>query len=200
MAFFFLIEHCVILNMGQPGLFVIYFRSFQTNNPIFTTNQYEKCHFHPVYCTGIWTHVPSNMTTRPGLLTKRCVILTMEYFYPLLLQQLWWLTNAHESSPRHQWPINSWPFCLGVFIDIAWHNQVMTKDQPCYTFIYIVWTCTIWWLIEISYSPKGQKEHQPSTEFFFHSLNSFSQFSTFSLVFFFLLWFQKPVICKFEQN
>ena len=28
--------------MGQSGLFFIYFRSFQTNNTIFTTNEYEK--------------------------------------------------------------------------------------------------------------------------------------------------------------
>ena len=36
--------------MGHPGLFLIYFRLFQTNNTILTTNQCEKCHVHP----GIW--------------------------------------------------------------------------------------------------------------------------------------------------
>ena len=37
---------------ANPGLFVVYFRSFQTNNTIFTTNQCEKCHVHPVYSAG----------------------------------------------------------------------------------------------------------------------------------------------------
>ena len=33
----------VFLKWANPGLFFVYFRSFQTNNTIFTTNQCEKC-------------------------------------------------------------------------------------------------------------------------------------------------------------
>ena len=45
--------------MGQPGLFLVYFRSFQTNiNTIFATNQCEKCQFQPVYGAGIRIHKP----------------------------------------------------------------------------------------------------------------------------------------------
>ena len=50
--------------MGQPGLFFVYFRSFQTNNTIFIANQ---C-VHPVYGARIQTHDLSN--TRPGPLDK----------------------------------------------------------------------------------------------------------------------------------
>ena len=42
--------------IGQPGLFFVYFWSFQTNITIFTTNKCEKCQVHPVYGTGIRTH------------------------------------------------------------------------------------------------------------------------------------------------
>ena len=52
------------------GLFFVYFRSFQTNNTIFTTNQCEKCP------SSIWRwdsnprpleHESPPITTRPGL-------------------------------------------------------------------------------------------------------------------------------------
>ena len=55
--------------MGQQ-LFFVYFRSFQTNNTTFTTNQCEKCP------SSIWSwdlnpqpfiHESSPITTRPGL-------------------------------------------------------------------------------------------------------------------------------------
>ena len=42
---------------ANPGLFFVYFQSFQTNiNTIFTTNQCEKCQFLRVYGAGIRTH------------------------------------------------------------------------------------------------------------------------------------------------
>ena len=53
---------------ANPGLFLIYFRSFQANNTIFTTNQCEKCP------SSIWyrdlkprplKHESSPITTRP---------------------------------------------------------------------------------------------------------------------------------------
>ena len=34
---------------ANPALFFVYFRSFQTKSLIFTRNQREKCHAHPVY-------------------------------------------------------------------------------------------------------------------------------------------------------
>ena len=58
--------------MGQPGLFFVYFQSFQTNNIIFTTNQCEK-----MSCPSSLRRLDSNpqpleresppITTRPGL-------------------------------------------------------------------------------------------------------------------------------------
>ena len=59
-------------NWANPGLFFVYFRSFQTNNIIFTTNECEKCHVHPVSSAGIRTHdllehESTPITTRPGL-------------------------------------------------------------------------------------------------------------------------------------
>ena len=68
-------NHCPIVFLkkwANPGLFSIYFRSFQKNNTIFTTNQCEK-----MSCpSSIW-HRDSNprplehesppITTRPGL-------------------------------------------------------------------------------------------------------------------------------------
>ena len=62
----------LFIKMGQPRLLFAYFRSFQTNNTIFTTNQSEKSHVHPVYGTRIQNPRPSEhesppITTRPGL-------------------------------------------------------------------------------------------------------------------------------------
>ena len=50
---------------ANPGLFFVYFWSFQTNNIIFTTNQCEKCHVHSVYGAGIQTHDFWNMSLLP---------------------------------------------------------------------------------------------------------------------------------------
>ena len=42
---------------ANPGLFFVYFPSFQTNiNTIFRAIQCEKCQFHPVYVARIRTH------------------------------------------------------------------------------------------------------------------------------------------------
>ena len=55
--------------MSQPSLFFIYFRSYQTNNIIVTTNQCEKCpNVHPVF--GIQTHDLSNMSRHPKTLDQ----------------------------------------------------------------------------------------------------------------------------------
>ena len=43
----------LFLKWANPSLFFVYFWSFQTNNKIFTTNQCEKCHVHPVYSARI---------------------------------------------------------------------------------------------------------------------------------------------------
>ena len=60
----------VFFKCANPGLFFIYFWSFQTNNIIFTTNQCEKCP------PSIWhrdsnpqphVHQSSPITTRQGL-------------------------------------------------------------------------------------------------------------------------------------
>ena len=53
------------LKIGQPKPLFAYFRSFQTNNTILTTNQCEKCDFNLVYGAGIWTHDLSNMRHLP---------------------------------------------------------------------------------------------------------------------------------------
>ena len=47
------------------GLFFVYFWSFQTNNTIFTTNQCEKCHVHPVSGAGIRTQHLWNVSLLP---------------------------------------------------------------------------------------------------------------------------------------
>ena len=49
-----------INNGHNPGLFFIYFRSFQTNNTIFATNQCEK-----MSIAGIRTHNLSSMSRHP---------------------------------------------------------------------------------------------------------------------------------------
>ena len=58
----------IFLKWANHSLFFVYFRSFQTNNTIFTTNQCEKCpNVHLVYSAGIqtfWTE-SSTITTRP---------------------------------------------------------------------------------------------------------------------------------------
>ena len=56
--------------MGQPGLFFLYFWSFQTNNTIFATNQCKKFHVHPTapgFKPTTSHHEVSAITTRPGL-------------------------------------------------------------------------------------------------------------------------------------
>ena len=53
------------LNWANPGLFFVYFRSFQTNNTIFTTNECEKRHVHPVSGAGIRTHDLWNVSLLP---------------------------------------------------------------------------------------------------------------------------------------
>ena len=45
----------IFFKWTDPGLFFIYFWSFQTNKTLFTANQSEKCHVHPVYGAGIQT-------------------------------------------------------------------------------------------------------------------------------------------------
>ena len=49
---------------ANPGLFFVYFWSFQTKNSIFITNQLLK-NVYPVYNAGIWTHDLSNMSRHP---------------------------------------------------------------------------------------------------------------------------------------
>ena len=44
------------LNWANPGLFFVYFRSFQTNNTILQQINVKKCHVHPVSGAGIRTH------------------------------------------------------------------------------------------------------------------------------------------------
>ena len=58
---------------ANPGPFFVYLWSFQTNNTIFTPNQCEKCHDHPVYNIrrrdlNQWPfgHESSPITTRPA--------------------------------------------------------------------------------------------------------------------------------------
>ena len=55
----------IFKNWANPGLFFVYFRSFQTNNTIFTTNECEKCHVHPVSGAGIRTHDLWNVSLLP---------------------------------------------------------------------------------------------------------------------------------------
>ena len=51
--------------LTNPSLFFVYFRSFQTNNTFFTTNECEKCHVHPVSGAGIRTHDLWNVSLLP---------------------------------------------------------------------------------------------------------------------------------------
>ena len=68
------VELSIFVKMGQLGLFFIYFRSFQTDNTIFTTNLCEKMSNCP---SSIWRRdwnprpfeqESSPITTRSGLL------------------------------------------------------------------------------------------------------------------------------------
>ena len=47
---------------ANPGLFFVYFRSFETNNTIFTTMWKN---VHQISGAGIWTHDLSNMSRLP---------------------------------------------------------------------------------------------------------------------------------------
>ena len=69
---------------ANPGLFVIYFQSFQANSPIFTTNRCEKCP------SSIWRqdskprpfkHESSPITTRPGLPPWLPLIISINGFF-----------------------------------------------------------------------------------------------------------------------
>ena len=55
----------IFKNWANPGLFFAYFRSFQTNNTIFTTNECKKCHVHPVSGARIRTHDLWNVSLLP---------------------------------------------------------------------------------------------------------------------------------------
>ena len=78
--FFALMRHVYFFKWANPGLFIVYFWSFQTNNTIFTTNQCIK-----MSCPSSIRHQDSNpqslecesppITTRPGLPPKR-------YYHP----------------------------------------------------------------------------------------------------------------------
>ena len=52
-------------NRPNPASFLFIFSLFQTNNTIFTTNQCEKCHVHPVSSAGIRTHDLWNVSLLP---------------------------------------------------------------------------------------------------------------------------------------
>ena len=64
---------CLFFKMGQPGLFFVYFRSFQANITIFTTNKCEKMAKWPSSIRRRdsnprpFKHESSPITTRPGL-------------------------------------------------------------------------------------------------------------------------------------
>ena len=51
--------------MGESQPIFHFFSAFQTINTIFTLNQCEKCHVHPVYGAGIQTRDLSNMSRLP---------------------------------------------------------------------------------------------------------------------------------------
>ena len=76
------VTHTVFLKKwANPGLFFIYFRSFQTNNTIFTANQCEKMSCpSSIRCQDSnpqpFEHESPPITTRPGLLTstKNCYL------------------------------------------------------------------------------------------------------------------------------
>ena len=53
--FIFYMDIITFLNEPTPASYV-YFRSYQTNNTIFITNQCEKFNVRPVYGAGIQTH------------------------------------------------------------------------------------------------------------------------------------------------
>ena len=56
----------IFFKLANPGLFFVYFWSFQTNNTIFTTNQCEKCpNVHLVNGARIRTHNLQNMSHHP---------------------------------------------------------------------------------------------------------------------------------------
>ena len=60
----------IYLRWANPGLFFVYFWSFQTNNTIFTSNQYKKCPSSIQnwdYKPRPLEHESSPITTRPGL-------------------------------------------------------------------------------------------------------------------------------------
>ena len=53
------------MHFSSKNARLLNFWSFQTNNTIFTTNECEKCHVHPVSGAGIQTHDLWNVSLLP---------------------------------------------------------------------------------------------------------------------------------------
>ena len=77
----------VFFKMGQPRPLFVYFRSFQTINRIFTTNQCEKCQCIQFRLQDSnprpFEHESSPITTRPGLLPQG-------HMFCLIMLPFWW--------------------------------------------------------------------------------------------------------------
>ena len=83
--------------MGQPGLFYFYFWSFQTDNTIFTTNQYEKCpSIIRRWDSNPWPleHESLPITIRPGLPPKKLLCT--------------WLITSEDTQTRSWWGVQVW--------------------------------------------------------------------------------------------
>ena len=102
-----LLRHIFLKKWATPGLFFVYFRSFQTNNTIFTTNQCEK-----TSCPSRIRRWDSN--PRPTA-----------YFEPVL-SLLWFYFN--ESSRR----LFSLSF---VFSNIA--NNLATNEYEKFSILHL---------------------------------------------------------------
>ena len=109
------------------GLFLFYFRSFQTNNTIFPTNQCEK------YPSRIWCrdsnpqpleHESSPITIRPGLPPSKSIFLSFKFAIvrshrckPCLVCPFYWcqqrLVTVKEDSYRNfYWGFYSYSWLL----------------------------------------------------------------------------------------
>ena len=98
----------LFLKMGQPQPFFVYFWSFQSNNTILTTNQFEKMSCpSSIRCQDSnpqhLEHQSSPITTRPGLLPNLAYLVLMFEHHQIPFRDGWtsdWSSWRRQTSGR----------------------------------------------------------------------------------------------------
>ena len=127
--------------MGQPGLFFVYFRSFQTNIiTIFTTNKCEKCPSR-IWCQDLNPQPsecePLPITTRPGLpplffclSVSLCFLTTLYLVLPLFFSFHACMHLLHNVSSLSL----SLSLCLSLFVSLS---LCLYLFCPCFSKFYV---------------------------------------------------------------